>query len=198
MPKDFVDRIFNKLFKGREESSDEEMAPIKEKLVRGEKYLEEFEAWVNSDRKSIILDRLAREYADLEKGKRPDMFHIHKSPQADGFFFDERMGISVKEFSYLLDYFKEQTLDQGYTLYSSERHSIDKSESVQTVERHYLKPDLGRDLTTPIDQKYGNVLMEYVAYDAKPAYLKVMVTSYSDRSYSKALDFPAFAEKLFS
>jgi len=173
------------------------MAPVKEKLIRGNKFQKAFFEWKDSDREIEVLDRLKMQYQDTKAGSQADLFHIHKSPQANGFFFDDRIGISPQEFSFLLDSFKHRTAAMGYSLYSSERHSIEKSETVQVIERHYLKPEIDRSFNPPIDQRYGNVLLEYVAYNHKPAYLKVMVTSYSDRNYKEALDFRKFIERLF-
>ena len=97
-----------------------------------------------------------------------------------------------------IDHFKKVVINEGYTLYTSDKKYQEKAQSVQVVERHYMKPSLSKDIKLPIDQKYGNVLVEFVAYNDEPAYLKVMATCYSDRNYTEALDFEMLARKLFS
>jgi hypothetical protein len=198
MAKEFVERILKKLFREKQESPDEEMPPVKEKLSRGDKFLYDFQEWRDSNRSSAVLSRLASLHRDSVEGTETEIFHIHESPQANGFFFDERAGVEAKEFSFVLDHFRDQALYEGYTMYSSEKKYQEKSDSVQVVERHYLKPTLDRSLKVPIDQRYGNILLEYVAYNDKPAYLKVMVSCYSDRNYSVAMDFQDLAPKLFN
>ncbi|HKK39042.1 MAG TPA: hypothetical protein VJ949_06475 [Cryomorphaceae bacterium] len=198
MAKEFVDRMLKKLFGEKEESSQEEMAPVKEKLTRGEKFLFEFQEWKDSNRSAAVLSRLSSLHHDVRNGRETDLLHIHKTPQANGFFFDQRTGVEAEEFSFVLDHFKERALEEGYTIYTSEKRYQEKSDYVQEVERHYLKPTIDPSMETPIDQRYGNILLEYVAYNNNPAYLKVMVSCYSDRNYTEALDFQVLAAKLFS
>lgn len=197
MAKDFVDRIFLKLF-GDKEESPEVIHPVKEKLTRGNRFLSDWEEWQVSSRAAALLLRLESLYWDTARGSGTDVFHIHSTPQANGFFFDDRTGVMAGEFSFVLDYLRDRALEEGYTLYSSEKKYSEKSTSVQVVERHYLKPSLDRSLELPIDQRYGNILMEYVAYDDKPAYLKLMVTCYSDRNYTAAKNFKDLVPKLFA
>jgi hypothetical protein len=198
MAKEFVDRILNKLFGDREETSPEEMLPIKEKLKRSDKFLYKFQEWKDSGRSKAVFTRLSNLHKDVLNGQRTDLLHVHKTPQANGFFFDDRTGVAAEEFSFILDYFKDRALEEGYSIYSSENRYQEKSDSVQEMERHYLKPYLDPSLELPIDQRYGNILLEYVAYNKKPAYLKVMVSCYSDRNYTKALDFSGLVQKFFS
>lgn len=198
MAKEFVDRLLKKLFGGNQESEIEEMAPVKEKLIRGDKFLYNFREWKDSDRSAAVLTRLSSLHDDVRNGHETDLLHIHKTPQANGFFFDDRTGVDAEEFSFILDYFKERALDEGYTLYSSEKRYQEKLDSVQEMERHYLKPSIDPSLELPIDQRYGNILLEYVSYNDKPAYLKVMVSCYSDRNYTEAMDFEDLAVQLLS
>jgi len=198
MAKEFVDRMIKKLFGDKQDSPMEDMAPVKEKLTRGEKFLDGFREWKDSDRSAAVFTRLASLHRDVLNGEETDLLHIHKTPQANGFFFDDRTGVEAEEFSFILDYFKDRALEEGYSIYSSEKRYQEKSDSVQEMERHYLKPSIDPALELPIDQRYGNILLEYVAYNDKPAYLKVMVSCYSDRNYTKALDFQDLAAKLFS
>ena len=198
MAKEFVDRMLKKLFGGKPDSPLEDMAPVKEKLIRGDKFLYEFQEWKDSDRSEAVFSRLASLHEDVLNGQETDLLHIHKTPQANGFFFDDRTGVEAEEFSYILDSFKDRALEEGYSIYSSEKRYQEKSDSVQEMERHYLKPSIDPALELPIDQRYGNILLEYVAYNDKPAYLKVMVSCYSDRNYTRALDFQDLVTKLFS
>ena len=85
----------------------------------------------------------------------------------------------------------------GYRLANSDRRFADQpDEVVKTTERHYLKPPLNTE--PPLDQRYGNVLIELVKENEEPRYLKVMVTTYHDRSYQPAQSFDAFLDALFT
>jgi hypothetical protein len=198
MAKEFVDRILKKLFGERVDSAADEIAPIKEKLVRSPKYMIQYDDWKSSQRFVDMLELLEASYSESILNPGGDTMQWHNSPQANGFFFDNRYEFKSVEFSYLMDYFRDQVLKEGYSTYLSDKKYLEKSESVQVIERHYLKPTLTKDIKVPIDQKYGNVLIEYVAYNDAPAYLKVMASCYSDRNYSKALDFSDLAESFFN
>ncbi|MCH2215314.1 MAG: hypothetical protein MK086_09105 [Flavobacteriales bacterium] len=198
MAKEFVERILKKLFGDRQEPDSEEMAPIKEKLIRSEKFEYQMRDWSLGERGKDVLHSLNSEYQIALSSEGNNLVHLHRSPQANGFFFDKRIGAHAIEFKYLLDHFKKVVINEGYTLYTSDKKYQEKAQSVQVVERHYMKPSLSKDIKLPIDQKYGNVLVEFVAYNDEPAYLKVMATCYSDRNYTEALDFEMLARKLFS
>jgi len=197
MAKEFVDRILSKLFGEKENPSEEGMPAIKEKLTRSSRFNNQMRAWLSTSRSSELMDFIFAEYERSVQNNGNGLLHLHSTAQANGFFFDSRIGLKKEEFNYLLDHFKDAVLDLGYTLYTSDVKYKEKSDSVQVVERHYLKPSLSKELVFPIDQKYGNVLLEYVAYNGEPAYLKVMATCYSDRSYTKAMEFGALVKLLF-
>jgi hypothetical protein len=197
MANQFVERILNGLFGSRSESLSEELAPIKEKLVRHEKFAKEFDNWKSSTRPSQLLYSLSELYEEALMGSANSLLNLHQTPQANGFFFDDRSGVNTDEFSFLLDHFRDQTLSEGYTVYTSDKKYEEKSDSVKVTEKHYLKPTLDRSMEIPIDQRYGNILLEYVSFNGNPAYLKVLATCYSDRNYSKPLEFELLVKKLF-
>jgi len=61
---------------------------------------------------------------------------------------------------------------------------------------HYLKPK--HDFSSPIDQKYGNVQIEYIEKDNEPTRIKFMANSYPDRQYKAAMDFESLAEHVLT
>jgi len=197
MPREFVEQMLNKLFGSSKEGEPADPPSVSEKLSRNRDYLDRYLEWTESPRSAALLLRLKNLHLESDDDGN-DFFHRYSSPQANGFFFDGRAGIEKLEFDYLLDHFRDVALGLDYRIYTSDRKLTEKSNSVQKIDRHYLKPAISRDQTLPMDQKYGNVLIEYVSYNEKPAYLKVMVTCYSDRSFTEVLPYEHLAEKLFS
>lgn len=197
MPKEFVDQLLNKLFGSSKKDEPQEAPVISEKLIRKPDYLDRYLEWLDSNRYAAVLLRLKSLHAEADR-ENVEHFHIYRSPQANGFFFDENTGVNQEEFSFLLDHFRDATLDEGYRLYTSDTKLTEKSNSVQKIERHYLKPAPAKEMSLPMNQRYGNVLMEYVSYNERPAYLKVMVSCYSDRNFTEALPYAQIAKKLFS
>lgn len=68
MANDFVERILKKLFREKQESPDEEMPPVQEKLTRGDKFLYDFHEWRDSNGGSAVLSHLASLHRDSLEG----------------------------------------------------------------------------------------------------------------------------------
>lgn len=189
----FGSRILKKLF-----SKSEKREPlVSGPLSRDERFKANFERWLASDEKEkILLDlQLAYQNSNAFDQYNP-AFHMYHSRQSNGFFFNEQVPFESDSFAFLLDYFKDVVLSLGYTVYTSDRKYKDLNSGVQRIDRHYLKP-LSDSTKPPIDQKFGNVLIELFFLDDEVQYLKLMVNVYSDRSFTEALGFDEFMEVLF-
>jgi hypothetical protein len=69
------------------------------------------------------------------------------------------------------------------------RHSDDK---------FYLKPPLRQPIQHDlISQLYGNILIEKIAVNNKPNYLKFLATFYSDRLYQEPNPFDELLDRIF-
>ncbi len=196
MGSDFVDRLLSQIFK-KDKKENLELNPITKKLVRGERFMSDFVVWKASDRPYEIFEALTGSFEEVSKSNNIPGFHVYRTPQANGFFFDEQVGIRPEEFHYLMDWFRDVVLANGYQIYTSDVTLAEKAESVQATERHYLKPAFDKELKLPLKQLFGNVLMEYVKYGEKPAYLKIMANCYSDRNYQPPQPFEELTELLF-
>ncbi|HAA13550.1 MAG TPA: hypothetical protein DCE41_18405 [Cytophagales bacterium] len=154
------------------------------------------EAW--ADQIPEVLDTLSKSYHYKKMGiKAPWQVHLFDSPTANGFALSFPRNLGKLGFQHLFDLLKEQVQAMGYRLANSDRKHTDKGQFVQTVERHYLKPNV-RQFEPPVDQRYGNVLIELVKEDDDPRYIKVMTTAYNDRQYQPAAPFHDFLERLFA
>ena len=190
----FSSRILKKLL-GRK--NDKEPL-VSGKLERSDEFQAKYKRWKESSILNSVLGDLQIAYNKSNAfGMYNPAFHVYNSQQANGFFFNTQMQFTDDIYSYILEYFKERVLELGYAIYTSDRKLSDKENGVQQVDRHYLKPAI-TDTQPPVDQKYGNVLIELFTLNDEVQYLKVMVSVYSDRSYSIPKPFLEFIEFLFN
>lgn len=193
---DFVQNILSRLF-GSGESEDASPAPVSERLIRSDPYLEKYRLWresVDPDRLRSLLRRmydLTREGSSSHTG-----FRIYYTPQAEGFYADSGLGIREVEFSFLIDYFRDVVLGEGYRLYTSDRRHREVESGVEMVDRHFLKPDHTEGRTVKTDPLFGNISFETVTLNNNPEYLKVMVTRHFGRHFSKPESFDKLIDLL--
>jgi len=196
MANEFVQNIIDKIFGKPSSTSDDNF--ISGPLQRDDQFEKAFQFWKSSSASSKALEKIRSAYADVAINDtfRQD-FHQYKSPQANGFFINMKLGIPQESFPMLMDLFKERVLDVGYSLYTSDRKYKEVPTGMKRIDKHYLKPQIGIDIEPPIDQRFGNILLEYTAIDETPEYLKVMASVYSDRNYRKASAYEELMEILF-
>lgn len=191
----FFDNLIEKLFPGRHQNK---LVEVTEQLVRGRAFQEKYQKWKSSEEATQLIKRVEKSF-HLKKNQMQGDFELHlfQSPAANGFALTNHQDISPLEFQYLLDYWRDRTLDLNYRLANTDRQLREKENHVQTTEKHYLKPPISRDKAKTV-QGYGNILLEYMSINQQPAYLKLMVTIYSDRLFTKAEPFEELIDHLFS
>ena len=191
----FFDNLIDKLFPGRHQNKPVE---VTEPLVRSPAYLEKYQQWKNSSEASQLIKEVERSFY-LKKNQIKGDFELHlfNSPAANGFALSYHPDISEQEFQYLLDYWRDRTMELNYRLANTDRQMREKGSYVQTTEKHYLKPPISKN-KAKTEQRYGNILLEYVAINQQASYLKLMVTIYSDHLFTKAEPFDELVDHLFS
>ncbi len=196
MADNFVQNIIRKLF-GKEDS-DKGVSILDGPLERSKVYKENFESWKQSDRATENLSKISNLFWNVKrKLVQSASVFTYSSPQANGFYFNTKIGIDPEEFHFILDFYRDQVIDLGYSLYTSGTKYAEVPAGMQRIDKHYLKPlNSALTLEERIDQKYGNVLFELYYLNEEVQYLKCMVSVYSDRKYTKALPFGDFAEKV--
>ena len=101
-----------------------------------------------------------------------------------------------KEFSFILDFLAESILNNfNYKVANADFRMAEKGSKVESVERRYLKPKT--NFSTPIDQQFGNILIENRLEDNKPKALKLQVNVYQDRNYQNPREFQDLIDSLF-
>lgn len=123
----------------------------------------------------------------------PYQVELHCTDNLKGvvFFYDERIG--PNNFSFLFELLKDRVLQQGYTLRSGNKLECKE----QHIEKLLLVP-LPEDVpgTKLCNQRYGNVLLDYMRLKNKPGYIRLMANTYQDPHFSRPLLFEELLEKV--
>lgn len=166
-------------------------------LKRSASFADRFLTWRSSDACAEFLNDLWESYFWKRQGvdKNPS-FALLESTCSNGFAIDYTSEYGKNNFRYLFDYLAEQVKLLDYRLVVG-RHTLEeKGEVVELKEMRYLKPK--RDFIEPMDQKFGNVQIEYVEENDVPIRIKLIANSYSDRKYNEPLAFEDLAEHVLS
>jgi hypothetical protein len=192
----FINKIIQSLFPQKEVNGSKVL--LKEVLKRREKFALAYDEWIQDGSASQMLHEVAHAYY-LKKTNISSELNIHllNTAYANGFAITFNPAYRSLDFEFLFDYLKGEVMGLGYSLANSDRQVKEKDDYIETVDKHYLKPSFQLVPGELCNQKYGNVLLEYVKINDEPSYLKVQVSIYSDRLYTKALSFDDFLTKVF-
>ncbi len=193
MAGEFVQNLLGRIFPkaGRPESK---IPFLSGRLVRENSYREAYAKWMDSPELNHDMTVLQNAFENADNQTLG--FNIYRSAQSNGFYFNRNLAIDLIYFPFLFDYFSERVLALGYTIYTSDFKIEEKPAGMQKLEKHYLKPPV--DLSDlPIDQAYGNILIELYYLDDVPLYLKLMANVYSDRNYREPKKFLQLMDILF-
>ena len=188
----FFDQVYERLF--RKENTPP--PTIHKVLKRSERYLEGYTSWKNSDRPSLLTQAIYNSLllSRKEIEQNPPV-HLLTLSGSKGFALGHSSIYAEGEFNYLLDWFTEKVLSKyRYKQANADITVVEKGQQVQTLEKYYLKPI--NDFDPPIDQQFGNLLIENSVIGINSNYLKVMANAYSDRNYSTARDFDELVDFL--
>ena len=170
-----------------------------EVIKRSVDYRQKLQDWIQSSDFSEVLKLVSKSYSyeQLNLGESELKMRILDTACSNGFLIQFDTSIfSIKSFKMFFDYLAERVQEQGYKLANSDIKIQDRNDQIESVEKHYLKPKVNQ-FQAPIDQKYGNVLIEHVSINDQPTHLKLMANSYSGHSYRKPYPFKNLANKLF-
>ena len=190
----YFDNIYNRLF-GKSDTPTRVL--VNELIQRSQSFMDRFQKWKNSDSCAEFLNDLWQSYFWQKKGvdKDPHIL-IMESAYSNGFAISYEEKYGKNNFRYLFDYLADQVKHLDYRLVMSRHTMQEKGDVVEMKEMHYLKPKLS--FIEPIDQKYGNVQIEYIEENDQPTRIKLIANSYPDRKYKQAEDFENLAEHIFS
>lgn len=191
----YFDLIYSKLF-GKKKGSTS-LVTVNEILQRSQMFLSRFDTWKSSDICTEFLSELWESYFWRKRGidKNPPIL-LHESNHSNGFAISYLPEYGKANFHFLFDYLAEQVKKLDYRLVMSRHTMKENGEDVEKKEMHYLKPKIG--FVEPIDQKFGNVQIEYIEVNNEPARIKFIANSYPDRKYTEALNFESLAQHVFN
>jgi hypothetical protein len=166
---------------------------LHEPLVRSTGFVERSSGLREGEAWKALLASVGNDWRDARAGLPGRSTHF-TGEKATGFMFARPEGTSEELFRCLLDELRDRVLAEGYRLQLADRRIT--GQGVQH-DRYYLKPII-KALRPPIDQRFGNVLLEQWGEGGAPDHLKVLVTVYQDRLYGPPEDASALLDRLFS
>lgn len=187
---------FKGLFKKSEESSPAQPF-LRESIVRSEAHQNSYELWKRTRAKDKMLDYINQQYANsiIEPDALDTGIDILNTPSSKGFVLHfSEMRDNENDFLFLFDYLKERVLELKYTSYMSDERTYNRTNWVETVQRHYLKPSLKllhleQINERPLHQLYGNILIELLYRNDALYNLKFRANSYNDHKFEVAAKF---------
>ncbi len=192
----FFDSIYQRLFPKKNPNGSRVL--YKEVLDRKSRFAEGYEHWLEEGRAARMLKEVESSYYMKRQNLESNLqVHLLSSVYANGFAISYHPDYTGQEYEFLFDYLKNEILGLGYKLSNSDRQVKEINDYIETTDKHYLKPASELKPGELFDQKWGNILLEYVKINDVPSYLKLQVSIYSDSYYTQALDYESFLQEVF-
>lgn len=158
-------------------------------LTRSDDFEAQYNNWKSNGDAALML-KLLRATIEGSTGSEESSpgFDFYNLPGAKGFSVYGLSATDPGNYRFLMDLFKERLLEMDYRLYSSTIEQKTKIDLPHTAERHYLKP-AARSTDKPMEQLYGNVLIELEIPDGRVKQLKLLATHYTGYDYRPVRDF---------
>lgn len=201
----FFERIYQQIF-GQDEHK-EKPTPYRpgkrpyltEPLRRNQEQQQFYYRWITEKSYLSTLHLVGQAYANQQSGQASDLeIRMLNMPAAKGFGIVYHPMIPIAEFRALTDFFRDKVKGLGYRQYVGDQQSFDEPNHVRTVDKYYLKPPIYEIIEgQPLDQQFGNILIECHLTNLTPSYIKVLATTYSDRLYTEPKPFDELVDLLF-
>ncbi len=190
----FFDKVYDRLFGDANESPSVEEHHL---LKRGDRYMHDFHLWSSGDRMETIRAQIRTSIVLKERDLPQEPYvYLLNAGTSNGIAIDFSSFFHASEFSFLLDYLAEDILRNfNYKKSNADVRIAEKEDQIITTERRYLKPKT--NFETPIDQQFGNILMETQIVGNTPRQFKLQVNSYRDRNYHPPKPFEDLLNHLF-
>jgi len=161
------------------------------KLQRPGNYQARYKLWLGSSAFTKLTTDLYKAYhykkAGIQCQQRSELI---QEPLRAGVVFFYNPEQSAEEFTFLFDYLKDQTLQQGYQLHNSDRRKLKHEVCRQQTEAYQLTPKPADVAGTNLcNQLYGNILIELSYLNKQPAFIRFTATAFADKHFSAPLPF---------
>lgn len=159
-------------------------------LKRSSEYKDGFYDWKEKQEDAFFYSWLAnihRKYVEHDQDEK--LISFLNTPSKKGFVLHLQHNYLFDDPQYLMDSIKERVLNLGYRVYLSDQKSYNSTNSIETLQRHYLKPPLNFQPNKKLSQLFGNIAIQLVLKNDIPRYLKFSATTYQDRMFDDADTF---------
>jgi hypothetical protein len=193
----FWQKLF-KLGQSAEASSPNEPV-VHELLTRSPEEKADYAQWKDAFVARRLLDWLGDQYAIFlhRPGDTDTAIDFLDTPSSKGFVIHfHQTNYSRRESTHLFDLFKEKVTQLNYRVQLSDTRTFARKHWVETLEKHYLKPRHTFVEGQPLDQQFGNILIELEFRDDKAYNLRLRATHYRDHNYQEARPFRELVQVL--
>ena len=189
---------FKNLFKKASESTPSNPL-VHEVIERSEEEKADFLHWKETLVRRRLQAWLSDQYAIFQVLPEDidESLDFLNTPSSKGFvIYFHQTQYSKRDTLHFLDFLKGQVLQLDYRVQISDRRSYQRSNWVETVERHYLKPKPDFSDPDKFDQQYGNITILLEMRNDQPHQLKLQATVYQDSKYQEGKDFKELMQRL--
>lgn len=157
--------------------------------------LQDYRQWVSGPVPSLMDQYIRNELRGLRAGlPARGAVHLVTSQSSAAIIVYGGETYDADDFRRYFHLLSERIRQLGYRKANADRMIEEKKGTIETRLRIYLKP--GFSSSTPLDQKYGNVLLELLFLDREMQYFKLQASWYSDRSWYEAHPFDELLERI--
>jgi hypothetical protein len=192
---------FKKMFQQAEQSSPSQPL-IHEMIERTEEEKQDYAFWKETLVLRRLLDWLSNQYAisRVDLDKVDEAIDFLDTPSSKGFvvhFGETRY--SLRDVTHFFDYLKEQVLSLHYRTQISDLRTYERTNWVETIQRHYLKPGPSirqQQEDGKFTQKFGNVMIELELRNDRVHNLRFRATVYKDSLFKEPAEFKELMQQL--
>jgi hypothetical protein len=196
MQDNFFQQVWNKIFAKNE--TKKKYIEVKQVLERTKKEIKTYQNWKESKEKEQVLQKINQNY---KNNKDQKSMYLLEFTGAKGWAWVDANSFHRNDFFCIMEYIKDFLIEnKNYYLQNAEKTILEKENYVEFIEKYYLKPDIYQQAKNAeiCNQQYGNILIQYVKINTKPAYLKMVASFYEDRQFTKVLPFQDLNQLLFN
>lgn len=188
------------LFNSAEDSSPSK--PLFHELIhRSEEEKADYEHWKRTLVRRRLTGWLTDQYAIYQVLPKDidEALDFLDTPSSKGFVIHfSQTRYSLRDVTHFFDYLKEQVRQLGYRSQISDSRTYHRSDWVETVQRHYLKPRPKFTEGEKMSQAYGNIMIELELRNEQVHNLRFRATSYQDRTFYEALGFKELMQEILT
>ncbi len=176
-----LDKLFDRLFPPKTPVA------VHQLLRRSEKETEDYEDWLSAKTYNRMVEYVASEIKS--NAAQADVLNFSQTA-TNGIVIYFGEWTTERDFRHFLFYMAYKISTLGYIQVHADKYMKEQGAEVESKARIYLK---SRSRKSPVDQLYGNILLELVRNNNISSYIKLQANTYSDRNF---LDPKPFEELL--